>query len=60
MVMQNGRLFDAATMDQIAPERDTSGSEAFSWGNGIGSWWGLAGAATGAEATCSCGAGATD
>lgn len=59
MVMLNGRLFDAATMNQIAPDRDTAGSQAFSRGRGIGSWWG-AEAMSGAEATCSCGAGATN
>lgn len=55
MVMLNGRLFNAATMDQIGNEQDTIGSDAFGDGpQSIGGWWGLA--ATQSEVhTCGCG-----
>ncbi|MEM6730647.1 MAG: amidohydrolase family protein, partial [Myxococcota bacterium] len=58
MVMLNGRLFDAATMDQIAPAKDTLGSEAFAGRSGIGTWYGLGTLGTHADTMCSCGAGA--
>lgn len=60
MLMLNGRLFDAATMDQLAPERDSPGCEIVSRRGGPGSWWARTAAASGAQATCSCGAGANE
>jgi len=59
-VMLNGRLFDAATMNQIGAHPDTVGSDAFGDGPGaigIGQWWGGATTDTGAHTVCSCGAG---
>ncbi|MEO0815017.1 MAG: amidohydrolase family protein, partial [Myxococcota bacterium] len=59
MVMLNGRLFDAASMDQIGPERDRVGSKAFGEGAGalgIGKWWSQNSDGQGlAHTTCSCG-----
>lgn len=56
MVMLNGRLFDADTMDQLGNHPDTVGSAAFGEGPGslgIGRWWG-GGAEAGAHAGCVC------
>ena len=42
MVMLNGRLYDASTMDQIGNDIDDVGSKAFGsgpQGMGIGKWW---------------------
>ncbi len=61
MVMLNGRLFDAATMDQIGHDIDDIGSKAFGSGKaslGIGKWWGKTtgvGPAHEHEFGCSCG-----
>ncbi|MCB9645614.1 MAG: PD40 domain-containing protein [Deltaproteobacteria bacterium] len=57
MVMVNGRLFDAATLDQLGNHPDTEGSAAFGDGPnslGIGRWWGSAGAEAASHAGCVC------
>ena len=57
MVMLNGRLFDATTMNQIGNDRDAVGSEAFGDGPralGIGKWWGGAATAGDAHSRCGC------
>ena len=59
MVMQNGRLYDAATLDQIGRHPDQVGSQAFGEGTqslGIGRWWG-GHTHQGAHGRCGCGAG---
>lgn len=56
MVMLNGRLYDAATLDQRGHHPDEVGSKAFGEGKdqlGIGKWWGGVGE-TGAHVGCSC------
>ncbi|MCA9489061.1 MAG: amidohydrolase family protein, partial [Myxococcales bacterium] len=57
MVMVNGRLFDAATLDQVGNHPDAEGSAAFGDGPnslGIGRWWGSAGAEAASHAGCVC------
>ena len=57
MVMLNGRLYDAATMDQIGNDIDDAGSKAFGTGKdalGIGKWWGSVSAFGPADFGCSC------
>lgn len=60
LVMLNGRLFDAATLNQLGNETDTVGSDAFGEGPnaiGIGQWWGDTQTEGVAHTTCSCGRG---
>ena len=57
MVMLNGRLYDAATMDQIGNEIDDLGSKAFGTGAGalgIGKWWSHSDSRGPAHLRCSC------
>ncbi|MEL7370527.1 MAG: amidohydrolase family protein [Myxococcota bacterium] len=57
MVMLNGRLYDAATMDQIGNDIDDVGTKAFGDGPnslGIGKWWGVAEGRGPSHFGCSC------
>ncbi|MFG0257513.1 MAG: amidohydrolase family protein [Phycisphaerales bacterium JB043] len=57
MVMVNGRLFDARTMDQIGNHPDSVGSDAFGDGPrslGIGKWWGITESMISAHSQCVC------
>ncbi|MEO1230735.1 MAG: amidohydrolase family protein, partial [Myxococcota bacterium] len=59
LVMQNGRLYDATTLDQVGNHPDQVGSQAFGEGAqslGIGRWWG-GHTHQGAHGRCGCGAG---
>lgn len=61
MVMQNGRLYDAKTMDQLGHHPDAVGSQAFGDGPkslGIGQWWG-GHSHHGAHGECGCRLGTT-
>jgi imidazolonepropionase-like amidohydrolase/Tol biopolymer transport system component len=57
-VMVNGRLFDAATMNQAGNHPDTVGADAFGDGPdaiGVGKWWGVSHSEAEAHTVCSCG-----
>ncbi len=57
-VMQNGRLYDASTMDQIGNDIDDIGTQAFGTGPnalGIGKWWGSSVGIGHSHFGCSCG-----